>query len=54
MTLPRVYRAKHTIPDRNNEERLHGRALLATLPAILFDIRDSSIVIIPILCWSVA
>ena len=50
-----IYRAMRSIRDRNSEERLLGRALLATLIAILVIIFTvSSIAIIPIVYWSVA
>lgn len=55
LTLLGIYRAMRSIPDRNSEERLLGRALLATLLAILVMIFTvSSITIIPIVYWSVA
>jgi O-antigen ligase len=55
LTLLGIYRAMRSIPDRNSEERLLGRALLATLLAILLMIFTvSSITIIPIVYWSVA
>lgn len=50
-----IYRAMRSIRDRNSEERLLGRALVATLLAILVIIFTvSSIAIIPIVYWSVA
>jgi O-antigen ligase len=50
-----IYRAMRSIPDRNSEERLLGRSLLATLLSILIIIFTvSSISIIPIVYWSVA
>jgi O-antigen ligase len=50
-----IYRTMRSIRDRNSEERLLGRALLATLIAILVIIFTvSSIAIIPIVYWSVA
>lgn len=55
LTLLGIYRAMRSIPDKNSEERLLGRALLATLLAILLTIFTvSSITIIPIVYWSVA
>jgi O-antigen ligase len=50
-----IYRAMRSIRDRNSEERLLGRALVATLLAILVIIFTvSSIAIIPVVYWSVA
>ena len=50
-----VYRAMSSLPDKDSEERLLGRALLATLLAILVIIFTvSSITVIPIVYWSVA
>jgi O-antigen ligase len=50
-----IYRTMRSIRDRNSEERLLGRALLAILLAILLIIFTvSSITIIPIVYWSVA
>jgi O-antigen ligase len=55
LILWRVYLAMRSIRDRNSEERLLGRALLATLLAILLIIFTvSSIALIPIVYWSVA
>ncbi|GAO34670.1 ligase [Sulfuricella sp. T08] len=55
LTLQGIYRAMRSIPDRNSEERLLGRTLLATLLAILIMIFTvSSITIIPMMYWSVA
>ncbi len=55
LILLSIYRAMRSIRDRNSEERLLGRALLATLLAILIMIFTvSSITIIPIVYWSVA
>ena len=55
MTLLGIYRAMRSIRDRNSDERLLGRALLATLLSILLIIFTvSSITIIPIVYWSVA
>lgn len=55
LTLLGLYRAMRSIPDKNSEERLLGRALLATLLSILLMIFTvSSITIIPIVYWSVA
>lgn len=50
-----VYRAMRSIRDKNSEERLLGRAIFATLVAILLIIFTvSSITIIPIVYWSLA
>ncbi len=50
-----VYRAMRRLPDKDGEEYLLGRALLAILLAILTIIFTvSSITIIPIVYWSVA
>ena len=50
-----VYRAMRSLPDKDSEERLLGRALLAILFAILTIILTvSSITFIPIVYWSVA
>ncbi len=50
-----VYRAMHSLSDKDSEEYLLGRALLATLLAILVIIFTvSSITVIPIVYWSVA
>lgn len=55
LVLIGIYRAMRSIPDRDSEEHLLGRALLATLLAILTIIATvSSITIIPIVYWSVA
>ncbi len=55
MTLLGIYRAMSSIPDMDSEERLLGRALLATLVSIMVIIFTvSSISIIPIVYWSVA
>jgi O-antigen ligase len=55
LILWRIYGAMRSIRDRNSEERLLGRALLATLLAILLIIFTvSSITIIPIVYWSIA
>ncbi len=55
LTLLGIFRAMRSIRDRNSEERLLGRALLATLLSILLIIFTvSSITIIPIVYWSVA
>jgi len=55
LTLMGIYRAMHSIPDRDSEEYLLGRVLLATLLAILVIISTvSRISIIPIVYWSVA
>lgn len=55
LTLLGLYRAMRSIRDKNSEERLLGRALLATLLSILLMIFTvSSITIIPIVYWSVA
>ena len=50
-----VYRAMRSLPDRESEEYLLGRVLLATILAILIIIYTvSSITIIPIVYWSFA
>lgn len=55
LTLLGIYRAMRSIPDIDSEERLLGRALLATLVAIMVIIFTvSSIMNIPIVYWSVA
>jgi O-antigen ligase len=55
LTLLGIYRAMRSIPERDSEEYLLGRALLATLLAILAIIFTvSSISFIPIVYWSVA
>jgi hypothetical protein len=55
LTLSGIYRSMHSIPDRDSEEHLLGRVLLATLLAILTIIFTvSSITVIPIVYWSVA
>jgi len=55
MTLLGIYRAMRSISDRDSEEHLLGRVLLATLLAILIIIfTASSITVIPIVYWSVA
>lgn len=55
LTLLGIYRAMRSIPDKNSEEHLLGRALLATMLAILAIITTvSSISVIPIVYWSVA
>ena len=55
LTLLSIYRAMRSIPDRNSEARLLGRALLATLLAILLIIFTvSPIAFVPIMYWSVA
>jgi O-antigen ligase len=55
LTLLGIYRAMSSIPDRDSEEHLLGRVLLATLLAILIIIFTvSSITVIPIVYWSVA
>ncbi len=55
LTLLGIYRAMRSIRDKDSEERLLGRALLATLLAILVTIFTvSSITVIPIVYWSVA
>jgi O-antigen ligase len=54
-TLLGIYRAMHSIPDRDSEEYLLGRVLLATILSIMFIIISvSSITYIPIVYWSVA
>ncbi len=55
LTLFGIHRAMRLIPDKDSEEHLLGRVLLATLLAILFIIFTvSSITVIPIVYWSVA
>jgi len=55
LTLLSIYRGMHSIQDKNREEYLLGRALLATLTAILIIIFTvSSITFIPIMYWCVA
>lgn len=55
LTLFGIYRAMHSISDKNSEEYLLGRALLSTLLAIMVTIFTvSSITIIPLVYWSVA
>ena len=55
LVLLGVYRAMRLIPDRDSEEYLLGRVLLATQMAILTIIFTvSSISVIPIVYWSVA
>ena len=50
-----IYRAMRSIEDKDSEEYLLGRALLATLLAILLiNVTVSSISFIPIVYWSVA
>jgi O-antigen ligase len=50
-----VFRAMRSLPNKDSEEHLLGRALLATLLAILVIIFTvSSITVIPIVYWSVA
>jgi hypothetical protein len=50
-----ILRGMRSIPNRNSEEHLLGRALLATLMAILVIIFTvSSVTIIPIVYWSIA
>lgn len=55
LTMLGIYRAMRSIQDRDGEEYLLGRALLATLVGILVTIFTvSSITIIPLVYWSVA
>jgi len=55
LTLLSIHRAMHSIPDRDSEERLLGRVLLATLLSIMVIIFTvTSITFIPIVYWSVA
>lgn len=55
LTLLGIYKAMRSINDRDSEEYLLGRTLLATLLAILFIIFTvSNITIIPIVYWSVS
>jgi len=50
-----LYKAMHSLSDKDSEEYLLGRSLLATQLAILLIIFTvSSITVIPIMCWSVA
>ena len=50
-----VYRAMRSLPDRDSEEHLLGRALLSALLSILVTISTvSNIAIIPIVYWSFA
>lgn len=50
-----VYRAMRSLRDKDSDEHLLGRALLATLVAIMVIISTvSSITVIPIVYWSVA
>ncbi len=50
-----VYRAVRSLPDKESEEALLGRALLATLLGILITIFTvSGITFIPIVYWSIA
>lgn len=55
ITLFGIYRAMRLIPDRQGDEYLLGRVLLATLLAIMIMIFTvSSITFIPIVYWSIA
>jgi O-antigen ligase len=55
LTLLGIYRAMRSLPDKDSEEYLLGRVLLATLLSIMIMIFTvSSITIIPIVYWSVA
>jgi len=55
LTLASIYGTMRSISDRDSEEYLLGRSLLATLVAILFIIFTvANITIIPIVYWSVA
>jgi O-antigen ligase len=55
LTLIGIYRAMRLIPDKESEEHLLGRVLLATLVSVLVMIFTvSSITFIPIVYWSVA
>jgi len=55
LTLLGIYRAMRSIPDRDSEEHLLGRSLLATLLGILTIIFTvSGITFIPIMYWSIA
>lgn len=55
LTLFGIFRVMRSIRDKNGEEHLLGRVLLATLLSILLTIfMVSSITIIPIIYWSVA
>lgn len=55
LMLSGIYRAMRMIPDRDSEEYLLGRVLLATLVGILVIIATvSSIAFVPLVYWSVA
>lgn len=55
LVIINLYRSLRLVLDKNSEEHLLGRALLATLLAILVIIFTvSSITVIPIVYWSVA
>lgn len=55
MTLSGIHRGMRSIPDKDSEEYLLGRALFATLLSIMLIIFSvSSITIIPTIYWSVA
>ncbi|OIQ99976.1 O-antigen ligase [mine drainage metagenome] len=55
LTLFGIFQAMRSIPDRDSEEYLLGRVLLATLLAILVIIYTvSSITVVPIVYWSFA
>jgi O-Antigen ligase len=55
LTLHGIYRTMHSIQNKESEEYLLGRVLLATLLAILIIIFTvSSITVIPIMYWTVA
>ena len=55
LTLQGIFRAMRSIPDKDGEYYLLGRALLATLLAILIIIfAASDVLFVPIIYWSVA
>ncbi len=55
LTLLGILRAMHSIPDKESDEYLLGRALISTLSAILLIILTvSSITFVPIVYWCVA
>ncbi len=55
LTLQGIYRALRSVPNRDSEEYLLGRVLLATLVAMLITmVTVASITIIPMMYWSVA
>ncbi len=55
LTITSIYRAMGLIPDKDCEEYLLGRALLATLVSMMVILSTvSSVTIIPIVYWSIA